>query len=78
MGAFSIRVVNSDGNPKSGIRVTVDYGLFSGQDTKYTASNGWVSFNNLDGDLTHGEVYIDGVSQGTVRTHSGDSHSFTL
>lgn len=58
--SYSIRVVDDDGRPRSGIGVQVFYGL-THSGTTYTDDDGWVEF---DDDPTFGEIYIDGESQG--------------
>ncbi|MFQ5688503.1 MAG: hypothetical protein ACE5GV_17795 [Candidatus Scalindua sp.] len=78
MGNFSIRVMKTNGQPAKGVRVSVDFGMWSGQSKEYTDSSGWAEFSNLDGKLVTGKIFINGVSQGDYRTHSGNSHSFTI
>jgi hypothetical protein len=78
MGTFSIRVVNENGDPMEGITVLVSFGIWNGHSEEFTDNDGWVEFDNLNDDLTHGEIYVNGNKQGDYSTGSGDSYSFTI
>ena len=78
MGFFTVRVVDEAGRPQSGIKVAVDFGILHGMAEEYTDSNGWATFDNLNGDVVCGEFYVGGESQGEHSTHDRDSYSFTI
>ena len=78
MGNFSIKVTDSSGYPKSGVKVSVFFGIMYGNDKAYTNSDGWVTFTNLDGNVTSANVYVNGEDKGNIRTYSNDTHSFTI
>jgi hypothetical protein len=78
MGTFLIRVVDQRGRPFEGIRVSVDFGIWYGQSNEYTDSNGWAEFDNLDGKLVSGQIFVDSKLQGEYSTYNGETYSFTI
>jgi hypothetical protein len=78
MGNFSIRVVDEKGRPCRSVKVTVDFGIWNGQSSEYTDDNGWTTFDNSDGDLVTGEVFINHESKGDISTYSGETYSYVL
>ncbi|EFK97925.1 hypothetical protein LDC_0021 [sediment metagenome] len=78
MGTFSIKVVANRGHGVSGAKVTVDFGLWNGQNSEYTDNNGWTSFSNLDGEMVTGEFFINGESFGEHSTYDEETYSFTI
>jgi len=74
---FSIRVVDSDGRPRDGVRVTADFGLLNGQLTEVTDDDGWVTLEPA-GDYVTAEFFIAGESQGAHGIEDGETFSFTL
>jgi hypothetical protein len=86
-GTFSIRVVDEDGDPVRGAKVTVFYGasvgglLPGGSETRHTGSDGWAEFERYVG--TWGSlierVYVNGELVGTSLTpDDGDTYSYTV
>ena len=75
--SFSVRVVDSGGRPRSGIRVYADYGLMNGGATEYTDDSGWAEFTPA-GDYVSAEIFVDGDSEGELGISDGDTFSFTL
>jgi hypothetical protein len=85
-GSFSIRVVDEDGDPVNGARISVVYGasagglLPGGVETRHTDSDGWAEFDIYTG--TWGslieEVYVDGeLVDSSLTPEDGDTYSFT-
>lgn len=74
---FSVRVVNSEGRPRRGIRVYADFGLMHGGLTEYTDDNGWATFHTA-GDYVSAELFVDGDSYGDYGVSNGETFSFTL
>lgn len=75
---FKVRVVDEDGDPVEGTRVSVNFGILNGVAKEYTDEDGWAEFSNLDGDIVTGEFYVNGESQGEHSTYDGDTYSFTI
>lgn len=75
--SFSVRVVNSNGNPMRSIRVYADFGILSGGITEYTDDNGWAEFN-ASGNYVSVELFVDGNSYGDYGVSDGETFSFTL
>ena len=78
MGTFSVKVVNHSGRPVAHKSVTVDFGIWNGQSSKYTDESGWAYFENNDGDLVVGEIFINGESFGEYSTYDGRTYSITI
>jgi len=77
MSNFSVRVVDSDGDPVKGIDVMVSYdGLLGGQETKYTNSNGWATFHNYGDD--GGKLFVNGDLVGWHRLADDATYSFII
>jgi hypothetical protein len=73
---FSVRVVDSDGDPRSGVRVYVNYGLMNGGATEYTDDDGWAVFEP-SGDYSSAEIYVDGDCMGDYGIEDGETFSFS-
>ncbi len=76
MASFSVRVMNSEDKPRSGVRLGADFGVLRGVATGYTDSDGWATLRM--GDDASAEIYVDGESQGTHYVTDGDTFSFTV
>ena len=79
--AFSIKVVNTEGNPQSGIEVSVFDQSFMpvGTQTEYTDSDGWAQFEfQMITTSFFGEVYVNGDRAGSRKFRDGDSASYTV
>lgn len=76
MGHFSVRVVNSDGEPLGDIGVMIDYGVFVGIDEKRTHRDGWVEFHN-SGDHP-GTIWVHGEEMGDHSLAAGKTYSFSI
>jgi hypothetical protein len=83
-GTFSIRVMDSDGRPASGIRVDISCGIW-GSDDAYTDDDGWASFDVVGrvtgpGSLCVKRIWIDGeeVFDGSWEPQDGDTKSYSL
>ena len=74
---FSVRVVDSDGEPRSGVEVYADFGILSGGLSEYTDNDGWAEFET-GGDYVSVKIYVDGESQGDHGLEDGDTFSFTV
>jgi hypothetical protein len=75
--AFSIRVVNSDGQPKKSARVGVrGIGILRGAVSEYTDQDGWAHFDwpGLPETLI---IAVEGDDQGTFSLDDDDTLSFT-
>lgn len=76
MGYFSVRVVDSNGEPIKDIGVMIDYGILRGNDEKRTGSDGWVEFHN------HGEhpgiIWVHGHNMGDHSLRDGKTYSFSI
>lgn len=75
--SFSVKVVDSHGSPKSGVRVYADFGLWNGGLTEYTGDDGWAEFNTA-GDYVTMELFVDGENYGHHPVSDGETYSFTL
>jgi hypothetical protein len=76
MGYFSVRVVDSKGEPLKDIGVMVDYGLLYGIDEKRTGKDGWVEFHN-HGDEP-GRIWVHGHNMGDHSLRNGKTYSFAI
>ena len=76
--SFSVRVVDSDGDPRRGIRVYADFGLLHGGLTEHTGDDGWAAFETAGNNYVTVELFVDGESQGDHSLSDGDTFSFTL
>jgi phosphoribosylaminoimidazole (AIR) synthetase len=59
----SIRVVDGNGDPVSGVSVTLNFSLMSGIGTEYTGRDEWAEFEYESIDKTSmwvNDVYVDG------------------
>lgn len=84
----SIRVMDSDGDPKSNAKVSIHFSshtslniLPGGHLTEYTDSNGWAYFSLEDGKSSYilDAIYVDGNKvSGSVTVSSGDTKSYTI
>jgi|GEM_PF-3575267 len=72
---FSIRVVDEDGDPVSDKKITIDYGLFNGQESEFTNNDGWAEFSPSNRYVTC-TVYIGGESYGELPIEDGETYSF--
>jgi len=75
--SFSVRVVDQDGDPMSGIKVTADFGLLHGQSSDYTDDGGWAMIE-ASGDYVTCTIYVKGENQGEHPISDGDTFSFTI
>ena len=76
MGHFSVRVVDSDGDPIEDIGVMIDYGLLHGVDEKRTDSDGWAEFHNYEDEP--GTIWVHGENMGDHSLSDGKAYSFTI
>lgn len=76
MGTFSIRVVDEDGRPRSGVTIMVAYGSFGGVGTEYTDDDGWTQWELLD--HYSFKVYIEDNEGVDCTFEDGDTCSFTI
>lgn len=80
---FSIRVVDDDGDPVSGIEVTCSYGVVSGLHTERTDEDGWATFPIVEnafgfGNTPVSHVFIDHEEvHGELNPDDGETYSFT-
>jgi hypothetical protein len=56
----AVRIVDSGGEGKSGVRVTLDFSLMTGATTEYTDGDGWANFSIPPANSTD-EFYVDDV-----------------
>jgi hypothetical protein len=78
MASFSVRVVNGEQKPVSGVRVVLIFTdpLRGATREEYTDSNGFAYFDNYDeGEV---EVFIRGASYGKYYYEDGESITITL
>jgi hypothetical protein len=75
--SFSVRVVNVDGEPVSGIKVYANFGIMHGGITERTDDDGWASFE-ASGDYCSVELFVDGDNEGDHSLEDGETYSFTL
>ena len=68
---FDVIIFDSDGDPRSGIRVTADFGL-SGQTSDYTDSNGCATLHT-SGDYVTATIYVDGSNEGDHPVGDGET-----
>jgi len=77
---FSIRIVGDDGDPVSGVKVTVSENVLLGHasESEYTDRDGWVSFgwNTIMENFYDVSVYVEGTKVGRYTFRDGDSTSF--
>ena len=83
--SFSVKVVDEDGDPKSGAEVSVSYmGLLSGFEEDYTDEDGWVSFSKGDNalggrDVGVSKLFINGdLVKEDFYPDDGETMSFTV
>ena len=69
---FHIVVFDSDGESRSGIRVTADFGLMHGQASDYTDNNGLATINT-SGDYVAAEIFVDGSNEGDYGVSDGET-----
>jgi len=77
MASFTVRVVDSDQNGASGVRVRLEFAsVLRGMSTEeHTDSDGCASFEGYDeGEI---RVYLDGKSYGHHRYSDGDEITLT-
>jgi hypothetical protein len=76
--AFSIRVVDSDGEPRKSARVGVRrITLLGGAKSQYTDEDGWAEFDWPDLPATF-IISVNGVDAGEYALDDGDTESFTV
>lgn len=75
--SFSVRVVDSEGEPRSGISVYANFGLMHGGLTERTDDNGWAEFE-ASGDYVTVELFVDGESEGDHGLEDGETFSFKV
>lgn len=68
---FHVIVFDDDGDPRSGVRVTADYGILNGQDSDYTDSNGLATLSGSQ-DYVTAELFVDGSSEGDYSVGDGE------
>jgi chitodextrinase len=73
---FSIRIVDADGNPRSGVRVhNWNWTTFD----EYTDEDGWAEIDAGDGTSPcSGSLSADGEDLGKVVFEDGETYSFTV
>lgn len=66
--SFSIRVVNDEGDPVEGVKVTVSFdGIFHGVGEDFTDDDGWAQFESSSmHHVATGKVYLGDEEVGTV------------
>lgn len=69
---FHVVVFDSDGDPRSGIRVTADFGIMNGQASDYTDDNGLATINTA-GDYVTAEIFVDGSNEGDYAVSDGET-----
>jgi hypothetical protein len=72
---FSIRIVDEDGEPRSGVKVTIHWAWT--WSAEYTDDDGWAEFD-VDGSPATGTVYAGGDELGEIAAEDGETFSFTL
>ncbi len=79
-GDFSIRVVDEDGDPKSGVTVSIfHHGFMGGTQKGYTDDDGWVSSERYHHAPTITEVYVDGdLVASDISPDEGETYSYTV
>ena len=84
IGSFSIRVMDSDGDPKEGIEVFCFLNLVNGTCTETTDADGWVTipiYQKILGDsaISVETIYVDGeIVREDYGPEDGDTMSFTI
>jgi len=74
---FSIRIVDTDGNPRSGVRVLINWSWTTSDE--YTDEDGWAEFDAGDGTSpSTGSLSADGEDLGKVVFEDGETYSFTV
>ena len=77
---FSIRVVDNDSDPVSGVTVTVSENVLLGHanESETTDGDGWVSFcwETILENFYDVTVYVGGTEVGRYTFYDGDSTSF--
>lgn len=76
MAEFSIRVLDSNGDPREGVGVQIYYDINFTGDKKRTDEDGWVTFTNYD--HRPGEIWVDGEDMGHHSLSDGRTYSFTV
>jgi len=75
MEHFSVRVVDSDGDPVSDVGIMIDYGMGS-VDKKRTDSDGRTEFYNYNDDP--GCIWVHGEDMGSHSLADGKTYSCTI
>lgn len=75
--SFSVRVVDQEGSPIEGIKVTADFGIAHGQSSDYTDSGGWATID-ASGDYVTCTIFVRGENQGEQAITDGETFSFTI
>lgn len=78
----SIRVVDEDGDPCSGRKVTIDFGYWTGIDSEYTDNDGWAEFEyeSIDKDsLSVKNIWIDSEEVDSDSSlDNGETRSYSI
>lgn len=84
-GSFSIRVVDDDGQPVSGAKVSYQCGDMSGVGTEYTDDDGWATFDIIEAVICGPgpavrRIWVNSVevSDESWYPADGDTMSFTI
>ena len=64
-------IVFDGGEPRSGVRVTADFGLLNGSTSDYTDDNGKATIHT-SGDYVTAEIFVDGSSEGDHAVGDGE------
>ncbi len=78
----SIRVVDNEGDPVSGAKVAINFGIFNGFDNQYTNDDGWAEFSYdtiEDSRMSVIDIWINSVRVGgDFNLEDGDTESYTI
>ncbi len=72
---FSVRIVDEDGNPRSGVKVLINWPWT--WSAEYTNDDGWAEFD-VDGGPATGKVSAGGDELGEIVPEDGETFSFTV
>jgi hypothetical protein len=65
-------IVFDDGEPRSGVKVTADFGIWHGQASDYTDDDGHAIIHT-SGDYVTAEIFVNGSSQGDYPVGDGET-----
>ena len=74
---FSVYVVDNEGDPVTGKKVTVHWSIWRGYLKEFTDNTGHAWFDS-PGNAGNGTIYVNGENQGEYRIEDGDGFTVEI